>query len=380
MAGTVLYLAQATGWRQAALFVVGIAMGISLYHASFSFTSAWRELIMDGLGAGVRNQVILLAIGAGLFFPALSKQAIFGMPVVGFSSPMGVSPAVGAFLFGVGMQLGDRCACGTLYSTRGGSTRMLVTLMACIVGSVIGTAHFPFWIRFPSWGPVSLPRIFGTSIALIISWLALAGIAALTIVIERRRYGQLVSADKCKLTVGTLLHGPWPMLFGPVSLATLNLVTLVLSGSPWHITSAFALWGAKAISVMGVSVEKWPYWASGANAVALDAPLSRDVASVMNVGIVLGAMLASALAGRYAPAWRASLGNLIAAAIGGLLLGYGSRLAYGANVGAYLGGIVSGSLHGWLWFIFAFLGGVVGTRLRASTGIFDERVEATASR
>jgi uncharacterized membrane protein YedE/YeeE len=54
----------------------------------------------------------------------------------------------------------------------------------------------------------------------------------------------------------------------------------------------------------------------------------------------------------------------LAAVIGGLLLGYGSRLAYGCNIGAYFSGIASGSLHGWVWLVAAFIGNSVGVRLR----------------
>ncbi|WP_428672793.1 YeeE/YedE thiosulfate transporter family protein, partial [Roseibium sp.] len=49
--------------------------------------------------------------------------------------------------------------------------------------------------------------------------------------------------------------------------------------------------------------------------------------------------------------------------------GYGARLAYGCNIGAYLGGLVSGSLHGWLWLVFGFLGSLLGTRLRIKLGM-----------
>lgn len=45
-------------------------------------------------------------------------------------------------------------------------------------------------------------------------------------------------------------------------------------------------------------------------------------------------------------------------------MGYGARLAFGCNVGAYFGGIASTSLHGWLWIFFALLGTGVGVRLR----------------
>ena len=65
-----------------------------------------------------------------------------------------------------------------------------------------------------------------------------------------------------------------------------------------------------------------------------------------------------------APSLKIPTRSLVAAVIGGLLLGYGSRLAYGCNIGAYFSGIASGSLHGWLWLIAAFAGNAVGVRIR----------------
>ncbi len=97
----------------------------------------------------------------------------------------------------------------------------------------------------------------------------------------------------------------------------------------------------------------------------------------MDIGIVLGAMTAAALAGRYAPVWKVQARSLVAAVVGGLLLGYGARLAYGCNIGAYFSGIVSGSLHGWLWLVAAFFGNVVGTRLRPAFGLEVERIKPT---
>jgi len=62
--------------------------------------------------------------------------------------------------------------------------------------------------------------------------------------------------------------------------------------------------------------------------------------------------------------------------IGGLLLGYGARLAYGCNIGAYFSGISSASLHGWLWLAAAFVGSILGTRLRPLFGLSVERTKA----
>jgi len=79
---------------------------------------------------------------------------------------------------------------------------------------------------------------------------------------------------------------------------------------------------------------------------------------------MLGALLAAGLAGRFAPSLKIPARSIVAAVIGGLLLGYGSRLAYGCNIGAYFSGIASGSLHGWLWLVAAYIGNVAGVRMR----------------
>lgn len=78
---------------------------------------------------------------------------------------------------------------------------------------------------------------------------------------------------------------------------------------------------------------------------------------------------AAALAGKFAPAWRVSARSAAAAVAGGLLLGYGARIAYGCNIGAYFSGIASGSPHGWLWLVAAFIGNIAGTWLRPIFGL-----------
>ena len=103
------------------------------------------------------------------------------------------------------------------------------------------------------------------------------------------------------------------------------------------------------------------------------AGVSNDITSVMDIGITLGALAAAGLAGRFAPIGRVPARSLAAAIIGGLLLGYGARIAYGCNIGAFFSGVVSGSLHGWVWFVAAFAGNILGTRLRPLFGLRVER-------
>jgi hypothetical protein len=89
----------------------------------------------------------------------------------------------------------------------------------------------------------------------------------------------------------------------------------------------------------------------------------------MNFGVLSGAFLAAGLAGRFNPAWRLPWRHVAAAALGGLLMGYGARLAFGCNVGAYFSGIASGSLHGWLWLVAGLAGSYLGIFLRPLFGL-----------
>lgn len=352
------------GARLGALMVVAGLLGMVLYHAAFGFTAAWRVFITERRGRGLRAQMVMLAIAVLLFFPALGAGSLFGQPVNGFVSPIGMSVVFGAFLFGIGMQLGGGCASGTLFTAGGGNARMLITLVFFIIGSLIGTAHFTWWQSLPAFQPVSLVETAGTGGGIVVSLVLFAAIAALTVMMEKRRHGRLERTEKRDVGSRRWLTGPWPLLAGAVALALLNFATLALAGRPWGVTSAFALWGAKGFTALGGDVSQWGYWQASWNAAALETTIWRDITSLMNIGIMVGALIAASLAGRFAPNFRIPLRSVLAAGIGGIMLGYGARLAYGCNIGAYFSGIASGSLHGWVWLVAAFAGNMLGVRLR----------------
>ena len=366
IAGCVGALAIAVDGRQAALLVVGGLAGLALHHALFGFASSTRRLLVERRGVGVRAQLLMLAAASVVFVPLLAGGSAFGQSLAGAIAPVGVSVAIGAFLFGLGMQLGGGCASGTLTGAGGGSVRMTITLAAFIAGSVIGTAHLPWWLDQPSLAAISIPQALGWPAGLAVQLAALALLALAAIVFERRRHG---SHEPLAWRGGEgwqarLLQGGWPLVWGALALALLNLATLLIAGHPWSVTWGFALWGASLADALGFGIADWTFWRWPRPARALDAGVTQDTVSVMNAGLILGALLGAALAGRFAPRRRLHGGAVASAVIGGLLLGYGARLAFGCNIGAFFSGIASGSAHGWLWILAALPGAWMGARLR----------------
>jgi len=373
LAAEALWLAPRYGFRHAALFLVGVGCGLVLYHAAFGFTAAFRAFVTTGDGRGLRAQMLMLAVATVLFAPLLSAGEVLGTSVGGAVAPAGVSVLIGAFIFAIGMQVGGGCGSGTLFHLGSGATPMALTLAGFIAGAVIATFHMTFWSAAPSLGEVSLAETLGWPAAVAVQLAALALIAATTWVIERRLHrGRQVPPPPTR-GWSRLLHGPWPLAAGAVALAALNALTLVVAGHPWAITWAFALWGAKVLRLADYDLSAVPFWSGDFQQAALAAPVLSDVTSVMDLGIVLGACLAAGLAGRFRPTRRLRLRIVSAALTGGLLLGYGSRIAFGCNIGAYFSGIASTSLHGWFWGAAALLGTPVGVFLRRLFGVGEDR-------
>jgi hypothetical protein len=360
--GLLLFALTGQGWRMPALLFLGMALGAVLLLTSFGFTSAYREFLLYRNTAGVRAQILMLALATVLFAPVLAAGSALGQPVSGAFAPVAVQVVAGAFMFGIGMQLAGGCGSGALFAAGGGSARMLVVLVFFIAGSFWASLHMSWWERLPSRGEVVLGDLLGWSWALVLQLGTLAAIWAWLARVAPSR------AQRSSHLDGALARGH-ALLIGAVLLAVLAFLVLLVAGHPWSITWAFALWGAKAAMRLGWQPDESAFWNGDFQHRALEASLFEDVTTVTDIGIVLGAAAAAGIAGRFSPRASFSGASLAAAVIGGLAMGYGARIAYGCNIGAFFSGVASTSLHGWVWIVAALGGNAIGVRLRPYFGL-----------
>ena len=162
---------------------------------------------------------------------------------------------------------------------------------------------------------------------------------------------------------------PRRLIAGTVIIAVLCWLVFALSGHPWGVTFGFTLWGAKIAAALGVPVENYAFWQWPGPRRALEHSVLADVSSLMDFGMVLGAGAMAAVSGGLRRQDWPPFRQLVGAALGGVLMGIGARLGFGCNIGAFLAGIASGSLHGWIWFVMAMAGSWVGIRARPSFGL-----------
>ena len=335
----------------AALIIGGFALGAAFLKTEFSFTAAWRRFLVKGEAGGLLAALLLIAVAACVIVPVAALVPGFG----GAIAPIGPSLVVGAFVFGIGMQLGNGCGSGTLYTAGGGSGRMLITLALFIVGSVIGSLHLPEFLALGGVDPILASNYFGPWGGL---GATLASIAVAALIIAAIAHAR-----------GAGFQPRPPLVVGAIVIGLLCIGVFLAGHHPWSVTFGFTVWGAKLAALAGFDFSNAEFWQWPGPKRALAESILSDTSSLTDFGMILGAMTAAAATKPFARTAWPPMGSLLAAAVGGLLMGWGARIGFGCNIGAFLGGVASGSLHGWVWFGAALGGCMIGIRLRPLFGL-----------
>ena len=338
----------------AALILLGFALGVAFLKAEFSFTAAWRRFLASGEAGGLIATLALIAVAAIVIVPVAALVPGFG----GAIAPIGPSLVIGAFVFGIGMQLANGCGSGSLYTAGGGSGLMLITLALFIVGSVIGSLHLPAFLALGGIDPVLASNYFGAWGGLAVTLASIAAVALAIAAVARGRGAN---------------YRPRPLIVtGGIVIGLLSIGVFLAGHHPWSVTFGFTVWGAKLAALAGFDFSGAEFWQWPGPKRALTESILSDTSSLTDLGMILGAMAAAAATEPFArTAWPPAR-SLIAAAIGGLLMGWGARIGFGCNIGAFVGGVASGSLHGWIWFAAALGGCAIGIRLRPLFGLSRE--------
>ena len=166
-------------------------------------------------------------------------------------------------------------------------------------------------------------------------------------------------------TYKKLMKEPLTYVGGALLLAVFQIAHFNALGSGWGVTGTFANWGAWVYQLFGGDVSSWSYFAGESTQKLLTNGFMQDGGSIRNVGIILGALVATLYASQFKIKKIKTVRQVVAAILGGLLMGYGARLAGGCNIGALFTAIASFSLSGWVFGAFLLVGAFFGSKLLA---------------
>jgi len=355
--------------------VVGTALGILFQKGRFCFVHAFRDFfafkdtrVTKGVIAAVALTMIFWSIAYHLGY------------YQGFWTPeWGLTGLIGGFIFGIGMTYAGGCASGTLYRAGQGYIHFWLVLASMGVGYAVFTVAFPT-LQSTYFEPLT----FGEGVTLFEASpipapvLAVLVVSAFVLVYatvlgrEETKKRATSAADTASVTLvpaatvsgirslktGTAeyLRGfreiddwraaakrPWDprtAALGITVVAVLWFTQVSIVG----VTGPESRWTAYFLQTAGVDAEGYEYWGS---ILFAGEGVSVTVDMVMIAFVIVGAFLAAAWSGDFRVR-TPKLQRVPNAVAGGFLMGVGSRLAPGCNIGNIYSGIAELSVHSFI--------------------------------
>ncbi len=329
---------------------VGILFGFALQRGRFCMNSAIRDTIL------LKDNTLLKSVGAAILV------CMFGFAFLVMGGLVKISPTpffwganlVGGFIFGIGMVLAGGCASGITYRVGEGMVGALSALIGLSAGATLTAMSFLKPIKdylqtstkiMVGEANPTLANIFSISYPVVALSIAVIAVVIWFLIARKNKEDEPKSSDTI---VNRIFKKGWGWLVTGIVIGLINVLafyssTLAGRSYPLAITS-----GWLTIVKLGMSVPEtkmgWDAW--------------------LVIGIVLGALIASLIAGEFKirfPGWT-MMGQTF---VGGLLMGFGAVTSAGCNVTHILSGLPQlgiGSLVGaisivlgaWLmaWLIF----------------------------
>ncbi|SDJ16986.1 hypothetical protein SAMN04488540_105192 [Ferrimonas sediminum] len=387
--------------EDASLFLrllLGLSLGFSLVKGSIGFAGSVNRAYRRGSTQLLQTLMLMFVVAAAINAGILLNADLGHFDL--WVNPINLGLVVGGLMFGAGMSLSSCCATGVMVEMVSDVPRALTTLLFFGAGVFLG---FPLqatqpWITTTllssqsfsgkgvylpdlfTWGPLNgyfMALLVTTAFALVVVYVAKK--------YEKRRHAtgtffgvegeiarqgtgpeetarsfSLLSVDSYQRWLGNL----WRMRTAALVIALIVGIMTVATGAGWGASTPFGIWFGKGLIGLGLSVDAIAAF-SHRPAALFTTPFFEHGISVQNFAILVGALIAVLLMGGFSFSFRLnhSAKQFALFALGGLLMGFGTRFANGCNVGALFTPIANLSLSGWIYLVFLIGGGIAGNKL-----------------
>ncbi|MGV6988511.1 YeeE/YedE family protein [Testudinibacter sp. P80/BLE/0925] len=306
---------------------IGLLLGVVLQRGQFCLSRQLHNIVFQRNLTALSPLLLLIAIQAIGFF-LLEQQGLIRLP----SSPMPITATLfGAFLFGVGMSVANRCVTGHLYRSGEGSILGWITLLIfALTTTATQTGMLKFWVANMLQSQsqlVTVPQSLAISPLYFI--LPLSALAIIAVIKSKRTASFFPSG----------FSAPWSPHF------TALLIGLISIAAWWSSAQTGREFGLSFSIPLGNSVQY----------VVLGQQRYLNWGTYLIFGIVIGAFL-SAWQGKKL-LWKSlSAAEFGKSTAGGILMGIGAALTGGCTMANAVVGTAYFSWQAWIAALMMMLG------------------------
>ncbi|MGG5460922.1 YeeE/YedE family protein [Clostridium sp. B9] len=374
--------------------LMGLGLGYALTRSFFGFAGGVNRSYRAG-STKLMRMLMILFVGTAI----VSVCFFIGQDPTTYDlwvNPINLGLILGGILFGFGMAFSSCCASGVLTDMVTGLPRAFITLIFFGMGVYVG---FPVqgsasWVKDSMISTETFKN--GVFLPDLFKWDGLEGylgaiivtiiLACLTIWVaklyeEKRKANntycgvdtEIMQEEKheekgefklfSKATYDKLFVRPWTLATGAIVIGGIFILLMGVTKAGWGASTPYGFWFGRALVACGISPENVAAFA-GKPVEMFTAPFFSNGMNVQNTGIILGTLVALLLAGSFKATFKAGLQisfkEALIYVVGGFLMGFGTRLSNGCNVGALYTPIANFSLSGWIFLVFLVVGGVLG--------------------
>lgn len=387
----VLILGIAGAFASSAVFVkclIGLGFGYALTRGDYGFAGLSNRTCRIGSTKLIRALMLMFVVSAVIVGAFVASKGIYDATTNPEGMKLWVNPIswgllVGGIIFGIGMAFSSCCATGVCQDIPVGFARAGITLVFFGIGVFLGfplmttgfaqnslftSASFNgvWFVDWFKWDGAN-----GVVGAILVTVLLAALVGALAKWYEKKiakKFPQVEIKAEVKeyTTWERFFVKKWSLTQTALVIAILFGMLYAVTATGWGASTVYGNWFGTILAKLGVEVQALVDF-TGRPASSFTTPLFSSTSYMQNIGIIVGAFIGLLLSGRFTETFKAGLKikplEIALFAVGGLLLGLGTRMSLGCNVGALYTPIANFSLAGWFYFFFLFAGGYLGNKL-----------------
>jgi len=139
----------------------------------------------------------------------------------------------------------------------------------------------------------------------------------------------------------------------------LSAVYFGITHTVWAVTGEFTRLGGHILEFMGVDVSDWAYF----GLVHMDGTTWTRTDGWIVWGMFIGALITILLSSNFKIRKPRQKRRYVQGFVGGIIAGFGARLALGCNLAAFFTGVPQFSLHAWIFIVATGAGTYLGAKL-----------------